>query len=88
MIRYCPHCGDLADRSSIHSDDSRLRLLLLSPYRCNSCGKRFWLISSRIRSVLIGIASVGALAAVVIIVTQLPSTDRAPAQPTQSKSRR
>ena len=47
----CPNCGKTAARKSAwHSSDVTVWRAFLSPYRCDSCGHRFWKISSRIKA--------------------------------------
>lgn len=50
-MTLCPNCGKAdARKSAWHSSDVTVWRGFLSPYRCNSCGHRFWKISSRIKS--------------------------------------
>jgi hypothetical protein len=56
MSRKCPQCGSLAvRRSSFEGPDEQQDHVLLSPYRCENCGSRFWVISRRARYMSIGI---------------------------------
>jgi len=46
MIRKCPNCRGLnVRRSSIHVSEVTWQHILLSPYRCRDCRKRFWVLS-------------------------------------------
>ena len=56
LSRKCPVCGCAhLRRSTIHSEDEEQLRILLSPYRCNDCGERFWTISRKARHTAIGI---------------------------------
>ena len=56
FARKCPLCGcSHLRRSTIHSEDEEQLRILLSPYRCNDCGERFWTISRKTRRAAIAI---------------------------------
>src|SRR6185312_8997472 len=56
MARKCPRCGcSDVRRSTIHSVDEEQLHVFLSPYRCNECDERFWVISRRARQMAIGL---------------------------------
>lgn len=51
MSRRCPRCGSLdLRRSSFRSREERQDHILRSPYRCEECGERFWVISRKARN--------------------------------------
>ena len=56
MSRKCPRCGcSDVRRSSIHGEEEEQVHVLLSPYRCNKCDERFWVISRKARQMAIGL---------------------------------
>jgi hypothetical protein len=60
-------------------------MLGLSPYRCVSCGDRFWIISTRIRKQLLSLVVVVALIATITVVFKgLSDMGTQPSQPRQS----
>ena len=53
MFRKCPHCGSSDARRSSYVDYEEQYLhFLRSPYRCKQCGERFWVISHRVRRMM------------------------------------
>jgi hypothetical protein len=47
--KVCPQCWSLDTRPSTrrHRLEYLLRVLLICPYRCRTCGKRFWRFALR-----------------------------------------
>jgi len=71
MKRKCPQCHLCnVRRSRVNSSDSRLRLVLLSPYRCRDCRTRFWVIGRNTYHFAAAIAA-GILVAIVARYTGL-----------------
>jgi uncharacterized protein len=66
MYRTCPHCGSLdVRRSGERPAGLSLRHIFRSPYRCRSCRKLFWSVSSRayrlaiIAAIAVVVAAIG-----------------------------
>ena len=56
MTRKCPRCGSSGvHRSSFRGPDEREFYILRSPYRCEQCGERFWVISRKAQRAMIWI---------------------------------
>ena len=54
--KRCPRCGSSdVRRSSFQGTDERKPYALRSPYRCEECGERFWVISRKARHAMIWI---------------------------------
>ena len=64
MLRKCPKCKCLdVRRSSFGRDDVSSWWRWRSPYRCNRCGERFWVVSRRFYRVAgVAAAVIGAFA--------------------------
>lgn len=72
MLRKCPKCKCLdVRRSSFGRDDVSSWWRSRSPYRCNRCGERFWVVSRRFYRVTGVAAAVIAAFAVEYGVTSL-----------------
>lgn len=62
MFRTCPTCKSRSvRRSAIHKSDAAAQRRLHSPYRCNDCDERFWVLSKS------AYYSVGIAAAVMVV---------------------
>src|ERR1700720_4630037 len=56
MSRKCPRCGSSGvHRSSFRGPDEREFYVLRSPYRCEQCGERFWVVSRKAQRAMIWI---------------------------------
>jgi len=61
MLRKCPVCKSRSvRRSAIHKSDSQAQRRYHSPYRCNDCDERFWVLS---KTAYYGFGIIGALVA-------------------------
>ncbi len=61
MFRKCPACNSRSvRRSAIHKSDAAAQRQFHSPYRCNDCDERFWVLS---KSAYYGVAIIGAVIA-------------------------
>ena len=64
----CPRCGSSnVRRAHFQSRDEAQRHVLTSPYRCEECNERFWLLSRKTRQTTIAI-----LALVIASVIMMP----------------
>ena len=85
MFRKCPHCGSReVRRSSFHSDGERAHYILRSPYRCEKCNERFWVISRKAEYLLAILIALIAFAIIAFLIpAELPQPptprERAPA---------
>lgn len=76
--KKCPHCGSSnVRRAHFQSRDEAQRHVLTSPYRCEECSKRFWVLSRKTRNATIVIIALAI--ASVIIVSLIPM--RLPPEP-------
>ena len=54
ITRTCPRCGSLeVRRASFRTREEKRLHVLRSPYRCKECGLRFWVISRKVRHLMI-----------------------------------
>ena len=64
-MKHCPACGSInVRRSSVHSSETRSHGFR-SPYRCQECDTRFWVVSRRAR---LGAIAAGACVLVIIVI--------------------
>jgi hypothetical protein len=64
-MKRCPACQSTNVRRSGCCSEERFAHALHSPYRCNDCNERFWLLS---RSTRIGAVVAGALVSAAMLV--------------------
>ena len=66
----CPHCGSSSvRRAHFQSRDEAQRHFLTSPYRCEKCNKRFWLLSRKARYATITILALVIVALIIVTLT-------------------
>ena len=54
LKKKCPSCGSVDVRRSEFEDQEEQYLFFLkSPYRCKECGLRFWVVSRKVRRLII-----------------------------------
>jgi hypothetical protein len=64
-VKHCPACGSVnVRRSGVHSSEARSHGFR-SPYRCQECDTRFWVVSRRAR---LGAIAAGACVIVIIVI--------------------
>ena len=69
--KKCPRCGSPnVRRAHFQSRDEAQRHVLTSPYRCEECNERFWLLSRKTRHTTIAILAL--VVASVIIASVMP----------------
>ena len=67
-VKRCPVCGSAdVQRSHLHHSEGESHRFR-SPYRCQSCGRRFWILSRKAR-IGIGAVAAGVCAIAAILLT-------------------
>ena len=87
MSKKCPNCGSPdVQRSHFLGHEEHERYPLRSPYRCNACGGRFFVISRKVRRAMIGLLAVVALMIAFATIALLipPEPPKPPKPPTPS----
>jgi hypothetical protein len=65
----CPRCGSLdIRRSSFRSSEERESHFLRSPYRCENCDERFWVLSRKAKYLVGMLVALIALAVIAILI--------------------
>ena len=68
--KKCPRCGSSSvRRAHFQSRDEAQRHSLTSPYRCEKCSKRFWLLSRKTRYATITILALLIVALIIVTLT-------------------
>ena len=76
MPKKCPECGSLAvRRSSFAGPEEQQDHILLSPYRCQDCNARFWVIGRKARRMMIAVLILIILTTVWMVVSSLLPTE-------------
>ena len=76
MPKKCPQCGSLAvRRSAFAGPEDQQDHILLSPYRCQNCNSRFWVIGRRARRIMIAILVLIILLIAWMLISSLIPTD-------------
>lgn len=69
MSKRCVRCGSrTVRRSSFHGQGDREQHVLHSPYRCEVCGERFWVVSRKARNMMALILAVLVLVVLGVVI--------------------
>ena len=83
LKKKCPTCGSAEVRRSAFRDYEEARAhIFRSPYRCEKCGKRFWVISRKVRRLILWtLGGAFALLTIAFLIPEEPPQKPPSAQP-------